>query len=92
MIIVGLWALLQGVLLIVAGIQTDADDPDRAPAITIGAIAAVIGLNLAFWPGTGALTIAWTIGIAALLIGASLIYLALRLRKLDRRVENLRRR
>jgi uncharacterized membrane protein HdeD (DUF308 family) len=90
LIIVGLWALLQGAMLILAAIQTDADDPDRAPAMTIGAIAAVIGLILAIWPGTGAVTIAWAIGIAALLIGASLIYLALRLRKIDRRVENLR--
>ncbi len=91
LIIVGLWALLQGAMLIMSAMQTDADDPDRAPALTIGAIAAVVGLILALWPGTGAVTIAWTIGIAALLIGASLVYLALRLRKIDRQVEHLRR-
>ena len=91
LIIVGLWALLQGATLILAAMQTDADDPDRAPALTIGAGAAVVGLILALWPGTGAVTIAWAIGIAALLIGSSLLYLALRLRKFDRRVENLRR-
>lgn len=86
------WPQATLVLLILAAIQTAPDDPDRAPAMAIGAVAAVVGLILAFWPGTGAVTIAWTIGIAALLIGASLVYLALRLRKLDRRVENLRRR
>jgi uncharacterized membrane protein HdeD (DUF308 family) len=92
LIIVGLWALFQGAMLILAGIETEADDPDRTPAITIGAVAVIVGLILALWPGTGAVTIAWAIGIAALLIGASLIYLALRLRKIDKRVENLRRR
>jgi len=35
-------------------------------------------------------TISWAIGIAALLIGGSLVYLALRLRRIDKRVENLR--
>lgn len=87
LIIVGLWALFQGAMLILAGIETEADDPERTPAITIGAVAVIVGLILALWPGTGAVTIAWTIGIAALLIGASLIYLALRLRKVDKRVE-----
>jgi len=89
LIIVGLWALLQGVMLILAGIQTDPIDPDRGPALAIGAVVALVGLVLVIWPGTGAVTIAWTIGIAALVISASLVYLALRLRKIDRRVENL---
>jgi uncharacterized membrane protein HdeD (DUF308 family) len=90
LIIVGLWALLQGAMLIRAGIQADPIDPDRGPALAIGAVAALVGLVLVIWPGTGAVTIAWTIGIAALVIGASLVYLALRLRKIDKRVEDLR--
>jgi uncharacterized membrane protein HdeD (DUF308 family) len=88
----GLSAMFQGAMLILAGIETEADDPDRTPAITIGAFAAIVGLILALWPGTGAVTIAWAIGIAALLIGAALIYLALRLRNVDRRMGSLRRR
>jgi uncharacterized membrane protein HdeD (DUF308 family) len=91
LIIVGLWALLQGAMLILAAVQTGADDPDRVPAMTTGAIAAIVGLILALWPGTGAVTIAWVIGIAALLIGVALVYLALRLRRIGRRVQNLRR-
>ena len=91
LIIVGLWALFQGAMLALAGIETEADDPDRMPAIIIGGVAAIVGLVLAIWPGTGAVTIAWAIGIAALLIGASLVYLALRLRKINKRVTGLRR-
>ena len=92
LMIVGLWALFQGAMLILAGFQSDPSDPDRGPAMAIGAVAAIVGLVLVIWPGTGAVTIAWAIGIAALLIGASLIYLALRLRKIDKRVESFRRR
>jgi uncharacterized membrane protein HdeD (DUF308 family) len=91
LIVVGLWALFQGAMLILAGLESEKDDPDRTPAIMIGAIAAIVGLILTIWPGTGVVTIAWAIGIAALLIGASLVYLSLRLRKIDRRVENMRR-
>jgi uncharacterized membrane protein HdeD (DUF308 family) len=91
LMIVGLWALFQGAMLILGGFQTDTDDPDRVPAMTIGAVAAIGGLILVILPETGAVTISWVIGIAALLIGSSLIFLALRLRKVDKRVENLRR-
>ena len=88
--ILGLWALFQGVMLILAGFQAGPDDPDRGPAMTIGAVAAIVGLVLVIWPGTGVVTLSWAIGIAALLIGGSLVYLALRLRRIDKRVENLR--
>jgi uncharacterized membrane protein HdeD (DUF308 family) len=90
--ILGLWALFQGVMLVLAGLQTESDDPDRVPAMVIGAVAALVGLVLVLWPGTGVVTISWAIGIAALLIGASLIYLALRLRRVDKRAESLRSR
>jgi uncharacterized membrane protein HdeD (DUF308 family) len=90
--ILGLWALFQGVMLILAGFQTETDDPDRGPAMIIGTVAALVGLVLVIWPGTGVVTVSWAIGIAALLIGASLIYLALRLRRIDKRAESLRSR
>jgi uncharacterized membrane protein HdeD (DUF308 family) len=56
----------------------------------IGALAGIGSLVLVIWPGTGVVTVSWAIAIAALLIGGSLVYLALRLRKIDKRVENLR--
>lgn len=90
LMILGLWALFQGAMLLLAGSQSETDDPDRMPAMVIGAGVAVVGLVLVLWPGTGVVTISWAIGIAALLIGGSLVYLALRLRRIDKRVENLR--
>ncbi len=89
MVMLGLWALFQGVALFLTGRQTDPSDPDRGVAITLGAVAAVIGLILVIWPGTGVVTISWVIAIAALAIGALLIALAMRLRRVEKRVEHL---
>jgi uncharacterized membrane protein HdeD (DUF308 family) len=89
LIVLGLWALVQGVLMFLAGFQTDARDPDRSPTMAIGVAAAVIGLVVMLWPGTGAVTISWLIGIAALMVGVLLVSLALRLRGVDKRVERL---
>jgi uncharacterized membrane protein HdeD (DUF308 family) len=90
LVIVGIWALIQGVVLFLAGRQTEANDPERSLKMTIGVGTAIVGLILFIWPGTGAVAISWAIGIAALLIGALLIYLALRLR-VNQQVDNLKR-
>ena len=89
LMVLGLWALLQGALMFLAGFRADAGDPDRAPTMAIGAAAALIGLVVMLWPGTGAVTIAWLIGIAALMVGVLLVWFALRLRGVDKRVERL---
>ncbi len=89
LMIVGIWALFQGVVLFLTGRQTDENDPDRSLTTTIGAVAAIAGVILIIWPGTGSVTISWMIGIVALLIGALLIFLALRLRRVTKRVDNI---
>lgn len=89
LVVVGLWALQQGGLLFLAGRQAEANDPERGSTMTIGVGAGVVGLLLIIWPGTGTVTISWVVGIAALLLGALLIYLALRLRRVDRRLQPL---
>jgi len=91
LVIVGLWAVFQGVILFLAGRRADMNDPDRGLAITIGAVAVIAGLILVIWPGTGVITISWLIAIVALSIGALLIFLGLRLRQVEKRVENLNR-
>ena len=42
--IVGIRALIQGVILFLAGRQTEANDPERSLKMTIGAGAAIVGL------------------------------------------------
>jgi uncharacterized membrane protein HdeD (DUF308 family) len=55
----------------------------------MGAVVTVVGLVLLIWPGTGVVTISWIIALAALLVAAFLIFLALRLKRFKKRVDNL---
>jgi uncharacterized membrane protein HdeD (DUF308 family) len=89
--IVGIWALFQGVTLFWTGRQANANDPERSLAMIIGAVAAIAGVIFLVWPGAGSVAISWMIGIAALLIGALLIYLAQRVQQTAKRVGNLGR-
>jgi len=91
LIIVGIWALFQGVTLFWGGRQADPNDPERSLAMTIGGVAAIAGVILLIWPSTASVAISWVIGIAALLVGALLIYLAQRVRQAAKRVDNLGR-
>ncbi|MDJ0955429.1 MAG: DUF308 domain-containing protein [Arenicellales bacterium] len=91
LIILGVWALFQGTVLFLAGRQADPNDPDRGLTIAMGSVVAVIGLILVIWPGTGVVTISWIIAIVALLVGAFFIFLAMRLRGIEHRVQKLGR-
>ncbi len=64
-----------------------ADDPAKETTRRVGMCAAAVGLVLAFWPGGGVVVLSWVIGIAALLVGALLIFLGTRFRRLQQRVE-----
>ena len=89
LVIFGIWALLTGVSQIFAARQQEVEGSERGAISTIGWIAAAVGVILVVWPGTGVVTIAWLIGIAALLLAGLLIFLALRLKRLQARVDAL---
>ena len=85
--IVGIWLLFQGGMLFLAARQSYSDDPDRGITMGIGVVTAVIGLVLVIWPGSGVVAISWVIGSAVLIIGVLLIFLALRLRQVEKRLD-----
>jgi uncharacterized membrane protein HdeD (DUF308 family) len=89
LMIFGGWALFTGVSQILAARRANVEDADRGLMTTIGGTVAVVGLVLLIWPGTGVVTISWIIALAALLFAALLIFLALRLKRLKKRVDNL---
>jgi len=89
LIILGFWAVLQGANLFLAGRGAEIDDPNRTLLTTTGAVLAVIGLILIIWPGVGVITISWLVAALAFLIGALLVFLALRLRRVKRRVDTI---
>ena len=90
-IIVGIWALVQGGSLWLMARETAANDPDRGLLTGIGVAGVLVGLVLAFWPGTGAVAISWVIAALALSVGGVLVYLALHMRTAGQRINNLRR-
>ena len=89
LMIFGAWALVTGVSHILAARRASVEDADRGPMTTMGAVVTVVGLVLLIWPGTGVVTISWIIALAALLVAAFLIFLALRLKRFKKRVDNL---
>ena len=89
LILLGVWALLHGVDLLLAGRSTEENDPNRGLLMTIGGVLAVIGLVLIVWPGAGAVTISWLVAALAFVVGALLVFLALRLRRVKLRVDKL---
>jgi uncharacterized membrane protein HdeD (DUF308 family) len=89
LMVFGAWALFTGVSQIVAARRANVDNNERGLRTTIGATVAAIGLVLLIWPGTGVVAISWFIALAALLFAALLIFLALRLKRLKGRIDNL---
>ena len=89
LMVFGGWAFFTGVSHILAARRANVEDTDRGLMTTMGGAVAVIGLVLLIWPGTGVVAISWIIALAALLLAALLIFLALRLKRLKKRVYNL---
>jgi uncharacterized membrane protein HdeD (DUF308 family) len=89
LMIFGAWVLFTGVSHILAARRANVEDTDRGLTTTMGGAVAVIGLVLLIWPGTGVVAISWIISLAALMLAALLIFLALRLKRLKKRVGNL---
>ena len=89
LMVFGGWALFTGVSHILVARRAKVEDTDRGPMTTMGAVVTVVGLILLIWPGTGVVAISWIIALAALLFAALLMFLALRLQRLKKRVDEL---
>ena len=89
LMVFGGWALFTGASHILAARQAAVEDTDRGSVTAIGGAVAAFGLVLLIWPGTGVVTISWIVALAALLFAALLIFLALRLKRLKKRVDKL---
>jgi uncharacterized membrane protein HdeD (DUF308 family) len=87
LVLVGVWAMLQGVSLFLASRSSDADARSRQSLAIVGGVMAVAGLILMVWPGTGVVAISWLIAAVALVAGCLLIFVALRLRRISRRMK-----
>jgi phosphate/sulfate permease len=82
-------ALFTGVSHIQAPGGANVEDTHRVLMTIMGGAVAVAGVALLIWPGTCVGAISWIIALAALLFAAFLIFLALRLKRLKKRVDKL---
>jgi uncharacterized membrane protein HdeD (DUF308 family) len=89
LMVFGGWALFTGVSNILAARRANVADADRGLMTTMGGAVAIAGVVLLIWPGTGVVAISWIIALAALMLAALLIFLALRLKRLKKRVDKL---
>ena len=74
------WAILTGIIEIVAAIQLRRAIANEWLLILGGILSIAFGIFLIVRPGEGALAVVWAIGVYALLFGMVLIALAFRLR------------
>jgi hypothetical protein len=76
--LIGLWAILVGVLELIVAKDYGVDAKDRAPLIIAGIAAIVIGICMMKWVFTGAVLVAALVGFAAAARGISLIMSGIR--------------
>jgi uncharacterized membrane protein HdeD (DUF308 family) len=78
--LVGLWAILMGIVEVIAGFELPIQ---RDWLLVIAGIASIIfGVLVFISPVSGALAVAWTTGVYALVYGASMLAFGIRLRGL----------
>ncbi len=78
--VIAAWAIVSGVLEIVAAVRLRKVIRDELLLGLSGLASIGFGILLMAWPGAGALAVAWLIGVYALVFGGLLMGLAFRLR------------
>lgn len=78
--LLAVWAIMTGVLEIVAAVRLRREIENEWLLGLAGVLSLAFGVIVLFMPAAGAVAIAWTVGAYALLFGISLIVLGFRLR------------
>jgi len=84
--IIASWAILTGIMEIVAAIRLRKEIKGEWMIGINGGLSILIGLWIVARPGTGALSIIWLIGCYALLFGILMVLLAFRLKSMGKRL------
>ncbi|MBK8616399.1 MAG: HdeD family acid-resistance protein [Anaerolineales bacterium] len=81
--LIAFWAMMTGVLEIVAAIRLRKEIQGEWMLALSGVISFILGILLLLFPAAGVLTVAWMIGWYAILFGAMLLGLGWRLHQYD---------
>ena len=84
--LIGAWAIVRGVFEIAAAIRLRKEITNEWLLILSGIASIAFGILLYLFPGAGALSVVWIIGVFALWVGMLLLFLAFRLKKLPDRL------
>jgi uncharacterized membrane protein HdeD (DUF308 family) len=84
--LVGGWALIQGIGMFLSSRSKDSDQEARTLVGTVGAVLALAGLILIVWPSSGVVTVSWLLSAIALVVGAVMVYVSIRLRRVSHRI------
>ena len=90
LVIIGIWALIKGLVEIVAAIQLRKEMEGEFWLILAGVVTALFGLFVLVRPGQGALAILAVIGLFAILKGVILTLLSFKLKGVQERFAELR--
>jgi uncharacterized membrane protein HdeD (DUF308 family) len=82
--LIAAWAILSGVLELIAAFQLRREVEGEWVLALAGAISVIVGLLLALRPVSGLVAVAWFVGGYAIVFGVLLILLGFRLRTLHR--------
>ena len=81
-IMVGIWAIIIGIIQIVASVRHRAvPHSGWVWGIIGGALSILFGILVLIWPGTGLVSIIWIVGIWAIVWGITLVVLGVQLRR-----------
>jgi uncharacterized membrane protein HdeD (DUF308 family) len=86
--LVAAWAVVTGVLEIIAAIRLRKEIENEFWLGLAGLLSVLFGVALFVWPGTGILTLLWLLGGYAIVSGIFLLMLAFRLRSLNQPTSN----
>lgn len=86
-VLLGAFALMAGLGSLLTWRQIPAWDPERATPRNAGFAALLIGLLLIFWPGSGLVALGWAIAVAALVLSATMFWLAARFKAARERLK-----
>lgn len=74
------WAIITGVLELVAAVRLRRELAGEILLVLAGILSVLFGIVIALFPGAGVIAVIWIIGIYALIFGVVLIALSFRLR------------